>query len=237
MNLAILELQRCAPAQTRCRRVVDWCSAATISFVKFVMRVNMRTRKIVAVAMLVLSTHALAGGQVEGTKGIFSGSRQALCQESPGGFADPPNQVFLDFGNRYADVFNSTITFSGKGTAIEQSQGMTSFMHGVGNPGQWSVGTFLTTCTYTVQWQDLGRFTLSGSCEGSLPTGPAAGSKVRVTNINVDGQIAEGGKTIVLGASDADAQTLELIDASGNVTYTAARLCGGTGVLVRTPRR
>ena len=190
---------------------------------------------ILAVCLLGLASSALAGDSVKPLKGIYRGTLHNTCMESPNGFADLPNQVFLGNGNRYADTYTSTAVFLGDGTMTESLHGTTSFLNGAGYLEAESIGTFIDdNCKYAVSMKANKSFTLAGSCTGTLPTGPGAGNNVVVADIDMEGQASEDGSVIIVGSSQPDANTLTLTNILfGNISYFAQRLCAVTGTYVR----
>lgn len=162
-------------------------------------------------------------------KGVFRGVGNNNCMESQGGFT--PNLTFQlnGFVGKYQENTISTAVFPGDGTMTESVRGA-SYFQGDPNffPGNFAAGTFVSTCQYTINMNPNKSFTWTGSCNGTLPLGPATGLGSIVTGIVAQGQLSEDGNTIVIGSPEPNANTLTL--SSG---YVAQRLCGTTATYIR----
>ena len=170
-------------------------------------------------------------GDMQALKGTYRGVVHVNCLESVDGFTAPPDLRFVqrpgNFAARYADVYVSTAVFNGDGTMTESVAGTTIF-GGEAYDGALAAGTFVDTCHYTLASIGNGTFSLKGNCAGHIPTGPAAGLTITVTDIDAQMQLSDDHRMILLGGPEPDSNTLAL-----NTGYTAPRLCAPMGTYMR----
>lgn len=166
--------------------------------------------------------------QTRALKGVYRGVAETHCMESQGGFT--PNLLFQlnGFAGKYTDTSISTAVFAGDGTMTESVRGTTYFQQEALVPGNLGAGTFVTTCRYTVNVKANKSISMKGSCNGTIPLGPAIGQGVIVDGISKQGQLSEDGSVIIFGSAEPNRDTLTL--SSG---YVAQRLCGGSATYIR----
>lgn len=182
---------------------------------------------------LSIASQSLADDQQRGPngllKGVFRGVGSNNCMESQNGFAPDLTFQLNGFVGKYQENTLSTAVFPGDGTMTESVSG-TTYFQGDPNffPGNFAAGTFVTKCQYTFDMNANRSFKLKGSCNGTLPKGPAAGLGSAVDGIVAYGQLSDDGNTIIVGSPEPNANTLTL--SSG---YVAQRLCGTSATYLR----
>jgi hypothetical protein len=160
-------------------------------------------------------------------KGRYRFTATATCTESVGGFTPRPGLQQLGGATTDQDTFTGTMTFDGRGGALETIKGMTMF-YGPNFPGNSAVGTFDGLCSFKHEMTGEVSFSLAGTCSGTLPDGPSAGQTFTTTGIRLDGQVSRDKEVILItGATPAE----QKIALSGG--YVANRFCTSSATLVR----
>jgi hypothetical protein len=192
------------------------------------------SKVIFATCLLFIASSVLAVDTVRPPKGVYRGIFTNNCTDSPAGFGDPPNQVYLGDGNRNSSMYISVAVFGGDGTITETTGGTTSYVNSPSLLGYASVTRFEETFRYTLTMNANKTFTRSGSCSGYLPDGTLAGAKYDLPGLGGEGQVSEDGSMIIVGYPQPPANTITITNTAGDLLWFAHRLCVQNGTYVRT---
>lgn len=171
------------------------------------------------------------GGQNSLLKGTYRTTNHISCVDSQEGFESPPSLKALGSGGTVIDTSSGVIVFDGQGNATEVVRGITIFPGPV-SFGSFPSGTFEVTCRYSYSVNTEKTFTLNGSCNGTLPAGPAAGLTVDIPQVRVSGQISESGQGFTVSGVEPVQQLLTLSQ-NGVEVFRTWRLCGTSGIGIR----
>ena len=160
-------------------------------------------------------------------KGFYRVTTEVACTTSDQGFGDPPGLQALGTGGPVIDHDTGTIFFDGQGNAIETRHGISISPQPVA-AGSSPASTYQVTCRYTYSVNVDKSFTLSGSCTGTVTTGPAAGLTVDVSPAGGAGQLSESRTMFTVSGVEAVQQTLTLSNG-----FHTKRLCGASTTGVR----
>lgn len=166
-------------------------------------------------------------------KGNYQVTNHISCVDSQEGFEDPPTLRARGFGGTVIDTSSGTIVFDGQGNATEVVRGIT-ILPGPVSPDSFPIVTFELTCRYSYSVNTEKTFTLNGSCNGTLPAGPAAGLTVDVSR-GASGQISKSGD-VYTASSVEPVQQLLTLSQNGVEVFRTLRLCGTSSIGIRVRR-
>jgi hypothetical protein len=167
-------------------------------------------------------------------KGTYQVTNHISCVDSQEGFDDPPTLQARGSGGTVIDTDSGAILFDGYGNATDVRRGITIFPGPV-SPGSFPSGTYEVTCRYTYSVNTDKSFTLNGSCNGTLPAGPAAGLTVDIPQAGASGQISESGD-VYTASSVEPVQQLLTLSQNGVEVFRTWRLCGTSSIGIRVRR-
>lgn len=170
-------------------------------------------------------------------KGTYRHSTIFHCATTPQGFTD--DLVPLGGGNAGGSTnYTGVITYDGNGHATMSNHGVAIF------PGPYPTEvtsiaaiTFDNNCDWTYRVNPDGSFTQGGDCIGFDRIGPRAfdipGEQIRISNIQLEGQIGVGGQVLIWNQVEPTVQTLEIINRPFQFSNKSICAYHGTAVRIR----
>ncbi|MCG3774201.1 MAG: hypothetical protein JW395_1018 [Nitrospira sp.] len=171
-------------------------------------------------------------------KGTYRHSTIFHCATTPQGFTD--DLVPLGGGNAGGSTnYTGVITYDGNGHATMSNHGVAIFP-GPYPPEGTSIAaiTFDNNCDWTYRVNPDGSFTQGGNCIGFDRIGPRAfdipDEQIRISNIQLEGQIGVGGQVLIWNQVEPTVQTLEILNRP--FQFSNKSICAYHGTAVRVSR-